>query len=49
FDLDKPPKYDNRQYHALSMIYMNRKVETLLKSTEKKSCRYFANSKCAYY
>ena len=48
FDLDKPPKYDNRQYHALSMVYMNRKVETLLKSTEKKNCRFFADSKCAF-
>ena len=48
FDLDKPPKSEDRQYHALSMIYMNSKVETLLKDTEKKHCKYFANGKCAY-
>jgi len=48
FDLDKPPKSEDRQYHALSMVYMNRKVETLLKSTEKKYCKYFAEGKCAY-
>ncbi len=48
FDLDKPPKSEDRQYHALSMIYMNQKVETLLKSTEKEHCKYFADSKCAY-
>jgi hypothetical protein len=48
FDLDKPPKSEDRQFHALSMVYMNRKVERLLKTTDKESCKYFADGKCAY-
>lgn len=48
FDLEKPPKNENRQAKAISLVYLNRKVERLLKTSKKKHCKYFTEGKCAY-
>jgi hypothetical protein len=48
FDLDKPPKRQSRQTSAISYVYLNKKVQKLLRTTKRKHCTYFTEGKCAY-
>lgn len=48
FDLDEPPKRSERQFSALSMIYLNRTVNLILRKTKTDSCIYFDDGRCAY-
>lgn len=48
FDLEKPPKSTSRQFNAISMVYIHNRVVKLLKSSQKKHCPYFTESKCAF-
>lgn len=48
FDLDEPPKRSERQISALSMIYLNRTVNLILRRSNTETCIYFEDGKCAY-
>ncbi len=48
FDLDEPPKRSERQFSALSMVYLNRTVNLILRREKTDSCIYYEDGRCAY-
>ncbi|MHA1417469.1 MAG: hypothetical protein ACTSVO_02485 [Candidatus Heimdallarchaeaceae archaeon] len=48
FDLDEPPKRSERQFSALSMVYLNRTVNLILRRVKTDTCIYYEDGRCAY-
>jgi len=48
FDLDEPPKRSERQFSALSMVYLNKTVNLILRKVRTDTCIYYEDGKCAY-
>lgn len=48
FDLDEPPKRSERQFSALSMVYLNRTVNLILRRAKTDTCIYYEDGRCAY-
>lgn len=48
FDLELPPLEEEGQFSKLSLVYLNQKVERILRKSRTKTCPYFENGECAY-
>lgn len=47
FDLELP-SLEEEQFSKLSLVYLNQKVERILRKTRSKTCTYFEDGECAY-
>ncbi|MHA1397378.1 MAG: hypothetical protein ACTSSF_06685 [Candidatus Heimdallarchaeaceae archaeon] len=48
FDLSKPVQSTDRQSSSITLVYLNYRVNTILKRVQTKSCTYFEGGRCAY-
>ncbi len=48
FDLELPSLEEEEQFSKLSLVYLNQKVERVLRTTRSKTCTYFEGGECAY-
>ncbi len=48
FDLDEPPKRSERQFSALSMVYLTKTVNLILRKVRTDTCIYYEDGRCAY-
>ena len=46
--LELPPLEEEGQFSKLSLVYLNQKVERILRKSRTKTCPYFENGECAY-
>ncbi len=48
FDLELPSLEEEEQFSKLSLVYLNQKVERVLRTSRSKTCTYFEGGECAY-